>query len=167
MFAAKFGDVVLGIDIHAVTLPPPAPPAPTPLPHPFIGVVFDPIGALVGAALGAIFGGGGPVFVNGLPTGNTGTEVKGSPHFPTPPGVAPHPSDAPTGNEGSLITGSKTVNFAGSSQSRLGSMVMSCNFPINLPTSVYLAVPMGPPVMVGGPEAIDFMAAATQAIHTK
>lgn len=167
MIAAKFGDLVLGLDIHAVTLPPPAPPAPTPLPHPFFGVVFDPVGAAVGAAMGAVFGGGGVVLVNGLPNGNTGTEVKGNPHIPTPPGIAPHPSDAPTGNEGTLITGSKTVEFGGSSQSRLGSIVMSCNYPINLPTSVCLAVPMGAPVLIGGPEAVDFAAAATQAIRTK
>jgi RHS repeat-associated protein len=167
MIAAKWGDPVLGIDIHAVTLPPPAPPAPTPLPHPFIGVVFDPLGAIMGAVMGAIFGGGGPVYVNGMPCGNTGTEVKAIPHFPTPPGIAPHPVDAPPGNEGTLITGSKTVDFAGSSQSRTGSVVMSCSFPINLPTSVCLAVPMGPPVLIGGPEAVDWAAAATQAIRTK
>ncbi|MEO5729927.1 MAG: DUF6531 domain-containing protein, partial [Byssovorax sp.] len=167
MIAAKWGDPVLGIDIHAVTLPPPAPPAPAPLPHPFIGVVFDPMGAAIGALMGAVLGGGGPVLVNGLPCGNTGTNVKGIPHFPTPPGIAPHPIDAPTANEGSLITGSKTVDFAGSSQSRTGSIVMSCSFPINLPTSVCLAVPMGNPVLIGGPEAVDWAAAATQAIRTK
>ena len=167
MIAAKWGDPVLGIDIHAVTLPPPAPPAPVPLPHPFIGVVFDPMGVALGAAIGAVFGGGGLVLVNGMPCGNTGTNVKGLPHFPTPPGIAPHPVDAPTGNEGSLITGSKTVDFAGSSQSRTGSIVMSCSYPFNLPTSVCLAVPMGAPVLIGGPEAVDWTAAATQSIRTK
>lgn len=167
MIAAKFGDPVLGIDIHAVIPPPPAPSVPTPLPHPFVGVVFDPLGAAIGAAMGAVFGGGGPVIVNGMPTGNTGTEVKAIPHIPTPPGIGPHPSDAPTGNEGTLVTGSKTVDFAGSSQSRTLSMVMSCNYPINLPTSVCGAVPMGAPVLIGGPEAVDFAAAATQAIRTK
>ncbi|HTJ81877.1 MAG TPA: DUF6531 domain-containing protein, partial [Polyangiaceae bacterium] len=165
MIAAKFGDPVLGIDIHMVTLP--GPPGQAPLPHPFVGVVFDPLGAAIGAALGAAFGGGGPVLVNGMPTGNTGTEVKGYPHIPTPPGVAPHPTDAPTGNEGTLVTGSKTVDFAGSSESRTLSMVMSCNYPINLPTSVCMAVPMGAPVLIGGPEAVDFTAAVTQAIRTK
>ncbi|WP_441292362.1 RHS repeat-associated core domain-containing protein [Sorangium sp. KYC3313] len=167
MIASKWGDPVLGIDIHAVTLPPPAPPAPTPLPHPFIGVVFDPLGALVGALMGAVFGGGGPVYVNGMPCGNTGTEVKGIPHVPTPPGVAPHPVDAPTANEGSLISGSKTVLFAGSSESRTGSIVMSCSYPINLPGSVCLSVPMGPPVLIGGPEAVDWAAAVTLGIRTK
>lgn len=167
MIAAKFGDPVVGIDCHMVMVPSPAGPVPTPLPHPFVGVVFDPIGAAVGAAMGAVFGGGGPVIVNGMPTGNTGTEVKNIPHIPTPPGVSPAPNDAPPGNEGTLVTGSKTVDFAGSSQSRTLSMVMSCNFPLNLPTSICEAVPMGAPVLIGGPEAVDFAAAATQGIRTK
>ena len=108
----------------------------------------------------AVLGGGGLVVINGMPCGNTGTEVKGMKHIPTPPGVSPAPNDPP-GNEGTLVTGSKTVLFGGSSQSRTGSMVMSCNFPINLPTSVCLAV------LIGAPEAVDFAAAATQAIRTK
>ncbi|WP_437828343.1 DUF6531 domain-containing protein [Sorangium sp. So ce1153] len=166
MIAAKWGDPVLGIDIHMVMVPTPAGPVPTPLPHPFIGVVFDPMGAAMSAVMGAVFGGGGAVRVNGMPVGNTGTEVKGVPHFPTPPGVSFAPNDIP-GNDGTLITGSKTVDFEGSSQSRTTSIVMSCNFPINLPTSVCLAVPMGAPVVIGGPEAVDFAAAATQAIRTK
>ncbi len=168
MIAAKFGDPVLGIDIHMVLVPaPPAPaPVPTPLPHPFVGVVFDPIGAAIGAALGAVFGGGGPVFVNNMPVGNTGTDVKGVPHFPTPPGVSFAPNDIP-GNEGTIILGSKTVSMAGSSEGRLGSMVMSCNFPINLPTSVCLSVPMGPPVLIGGPDSLDILAAVTRGIRTK
>ena len=167
MIAAKWGDLILGIDIHAVTLPPPAPPGPVPLPHPFVGVVFDPLGAALGAAMGAVFGGGGLTLINGMPCANTGTGVKGLPHFPTPPGIAPHPSDAPTKNEGSLISGSKTVLLGGSSQSRTASIVMSCSYPVNLPTSVCLAVPMGAPVLIGGPEAVDWAAAATQGIRTK
>ncbi len=168
MIAAKFGDPVLGVDIHLVNAPPPAPPTtPVPLPHPFVGVVFDPVGAAVGAAMGAVLGGGGPVLVNGMPAGNTGTEVKAQPHVPMPPGVGFHPTDMPPGNEGTLVTGSKTVEFGGSSESRTASMVMSCNFPVNLPTSVCLAVPMGLPVLIGGPEAMDFGVAAGQAIRTK
>ena len=167
MIAAKFGDPVLGIDIHAVALPPPASVPPTPLPHPFIGIVFDPLGAALGAVMGKVFGGGGPVFVNGLPCGNTGTGVKGMPHIPTPPGILPHPTDAPTGNEGTLVTGSKTVHFMGSSESRTLSSVSSCGYPLNLPTSLCMSVPMGMPVLIGGPEAVDWVAAATTAIRTK
>jgi YD repeat-containing protein len=167
MIAAKFGDPVIGIDIHLVNAPPPAPPlTPLPLPHPFAGVVFDPIGAAIGAGMSAVFGGGGLVLVNGLPTGNTGTGIKAIPHIPTPPGLGPHPSDPP-GNHGTLVTGSKTVHFAGASQSRKMSHVSSCGFPVNLPTSVCMAVPMGAPVEIGGPEAVDWMAAITSGIRTK
>lgn len=165
--AAKFGDPVLGVDIHMVLVPaPPAPPIPTPLPHAFVGVVFDPLGAALGAAVGAVFGGGGPVFINGLPVGNTGTDVKGMPHVPTPPGIAFAPNDIP-GNDGTIVTGSKTVSMAGASCGRLTSMVSTCNFPINLPTSVCLAVPMGAPVLVGGPDTFDIAAAVTRGIRTK
>lgn len=167
MIAAKFGDPVVGIDVHMVMVPSPAGPVPTPLPHPFVGVVFDPLGAAMGAAMGAVFGGGGAVVVNLMPTGNTGTEIESIPHIPTPPGVSPAPNDAPPGNEGQLVSGSKTVDFAGSSQSRTLSLVMSCGFPLNLPSSICEAVPMGAPVVIGGPEAVDWAAAATQAIRTK
>lgn len=160
--AAKFFDPVLGIDIHMVVIPPS--PAPVPMPHPFIGMVFDPIGAAIGAAIGFVLGGGGPVLINSLPVGNTGTQVIAIPHFPM--GASFHACDIP-GNEGVIVTGSKTVTMAGASTGRLGSLVMSCNFPINLPTSLCLAIPMGAPVIVGGPDSFDILAAVTQAIRTK
>ncbi len=55
MIAAKFMDMVVGVDIHWVLVPaPPSPaPIPTPLPHPFTGVVFDPGGLIVGALISA------------------------------------------------------------------------------------------------------------------
>lgn len=165
MQAAKWFDPVLGIDVHMVIVPPS--PAPVPLPHPFIGVVWDPIGLAIGAAMGVVFGGGGLVLINFVPAGNTGTNIKAVPHFPMPPGVSFHACDMPPGNDGAILTGSKTVTMMGNSEGRLGSLVMSCNYPINLPTSVCLAVPAGAPVIVGGPEAVDWMAAITQGIRTK
>ena len=164
--AAKFGDIVIGVDLHLVMVPTPGGPVPTPLPHVFQGIVYDPVGAAIGAALGAVFGGGGLVLVNGLPAGNTGMEVKGTPHLPTPPGTAFAPNDVPD-HQGTLVTGSKTVSFSGSSAARLTSLVASCNFPLNLPTSTCLAVPMGAPVLVGGPTSLDVMAAVTRGIRTK
>ena len=140
--AAKFGDPVLGIDVHAVAVPPS--PSPVPLPHPFVGVVFDPIGAAIGAVLGEAFGGGGPVFVNSMPVGNTGTDVKGTPHIPTPPGASFHPSDVPD-NSGTLVTGSKTVHMGGPSASRALSSVMSCGYPLNAPTSLCMPRPWAHP----------------------
>src|SRR5690606_20221645 len=70
---------------------------PTPLPHPFVGIVFDPLGLVVGTAISAgisLATGApitGPVLINNLPASNTGTEGTNKivlPHFPTPPGVA-------------------------------------------------------------------------------
>src|SRR5262245_45638847 len=104
--AAKWGDPVLGVDLHMVMVPSPAGPVPTPLPHPFMGIVFDPLGAAIGAGLSKACGGGGAVYVNGLPVGNTGTTVKGTKHIPTPPGVSFAPNDIPD-NEGTIVTGSK------------------------------------------------------------
>jgi uncharacterized Zn-binding protein involved in type VI secretion len=116
--AAKFFDVVIGVDVHLVMVPTPAGPVPTPLPHPFTGYVWD----LAGACMSKLTG-GGSVFVNGIRAANTGTAVKALvKHFPTPPGVAFSPSDVP-GNEGSIVMGSKTVSFCGSSAARMGSMV--------------------------------------------
>ena len=157
--AVKFGDVVLGIDLHMVVVP--GVPVPVPLPHPFIGVVYDPMGAAIGRAMS-----GGFVLVNHIPAGNTGMEVRGIKHFPMPPGTAFAPCDVPD-SKGSIVTGSKTVSFGGSSAARLGSMVSSCNFPLNLPTSMCLAVAVGNPVIVGGPTAMDKMAAVTRGIRTK
>ena len=147
--AAKFGDVVLGVDLHMVMVPTPAGPVPTPLPHPFVGVVWDPVGAVVGGIFGS-----GVVHVNGIHCGSTGRGVRGAKHIPTPPGVSFAPNDVP-GNDGSIVMGSKTVHFGGSSAARKGSMISTCNFPVNLPTSLCLALPLGNPVIVGGPDAMD------------
>lgn len=164
--AAKFGDLVLGVDLHMVMVPTPGGPVPTPMPHLFMGVVYDPLGTAISAGISALTGGGGAVCINGLPVGNTGTTVRGEKHVPTPPGTAFAPNDIPD-NEGTIVTGSKTVSLGGASAARLGSMVSSCNFPLNLPTSTCLAVPMGAPVLVGGPDAMDWMAAGTRAFRTK
>ncbi|MEO7329300.1 MAG: RHS repeat-associated core domain-containing protein [Minicystis sp.] len=154
--AAKFGDPVIGVDIHHVLIPTPGGPVPTPLPHPFIGYVWDWAGAAFGS-----------VKINGMYAAGTGTTVKALvKHFPTPPGTGFAPDDVPD-NEGSIVTGSKTVSFGGPSAARLGSMVSSCGFPLNLPTSTCLAIPMGAPVIVGGPDAMDWMSAVTRGIRTK
>jgi hypothetical protein len=39
--------------------------------------------------------------------------------------------------------------LGGSSAARMGSMVTTCNFPLNLPTSTLMTVPTGKPVIVG------------------
>src|SRR5438132_2198623 len=159
LFSAKWFDPVIGIDIHLIQ--PPGPVPPIPVPHPFIGIVYDPMGLAVGmaisAAMSGLFGGSfsGPVLINGLPAANTGTHVKGMPvHIPIG-GVFVNPPS----NEGTIITGSKTVHVLGSSAARLTSNVITCNDPVNLPTSLVMAIPMGPPVFIGGPIGLDIVAA--------
>jgi uncharacterized Zn-binding protein involved in type VI secretion len=190
MIGAKWFDMVVGVDIHFVLVPVPmAPPIPTPLPHPFVGLIFDPAGLVVGSAIGAVTGAfKGVTLINKMPAATTGTEATNKlvmPHFPMPPGVMwapvpaapkppipgkpppiPLPAPVPT-NDGSIITGSKTVYISGSNAARLGSMVMTCAEPVRLLSSNVIAIPMGPPVLIGGPPALDFMAAAMSFIKTK
>ena len=65
-------DMVLGVDIHFEMVPMPAP-VPTPIPNPFVGMVFDPGGLLVGQVMSltmALVSGKpprGPVLINGFP----------------------------------------------------------------------------------------------------
>src|SRR5262245_60536686 len=163
--AAKLGDPVIGVDLHMVMVPSPTGPIPTPLPHAFVGVVYDPLGAAIAAAASRLSG-GGAVLINGMTAANTGMEVRGEKHIPTPPGTAFAPNDVPD-NRGTLVTGSKTVSMGGASAARTTSLVSSCNFPVNLPTSACMAVPMGAAVIVGGPTSMDTMAAVTRGIRTK
>jgi RHS repeat-associated protein len=165
--AAKWFDPVIGIDIHIIQ--PPGPVPPVPVPHPFIGIVFDPIGVAVtmaiSGAMSGLFGGPfkGPVFINGMPAAHTGTQVIAEPmHIPIGGVFVVPPS-----NDGTIITGSKTVYIYGSSAARLTSIVITCNDPVNLPTSVVLAIPMGRPVLIGGPPALDVLAAVLSAIRTQ
>lgn len=80
MLQSTWMDLVLGVDIHIMLVPTPAGPVPTPLPHPFTGLVLDPMGAAMNAAMG-----GGVVLVNGLFVTNCGTGVLNiPPHLPVP-----------------------------------------------------------------------------------
>ena len=167
LFSGKWFDPVVGIDIHLIQ--PPGPVPPVPVPHPFIGIVYDPVGLVVGMvisnAIAGAFGGpfSGPVLINGMPAAHTGTNVKGMPvHVPIG-GTFIYPPK----NEGTIITGSKTVHVLGASGARLTSMVNTCNDPINLPTSVVMSIPMGAPVFTGGPTAVDWFAAVLSAIRTQ
>ncbi len=156
-------DPVIGLDLHIVLIPaPPAPaPIPTPVPLPFVGMVFDPLGMVIGAAISyALSGSPGLVFVNGLPATNCGTEVTNKltlPHLPAP-GVA-FAKGLP-GNDAELWFGSYDVSFAGAYAVRLGDPALSCSDPVRLPTSVVLAIPKGFPVLVMRPPAPDLMSIA-------
>lgn len=159
MIAAKHFDPVLGIDIHIIQ--PPGPVPPIPVPHPFIGMLIDVVEYAPYI--------GGTVKVNGMMRGVAGTGGKAVPHFPIGGAfVPPIPS-----NDCTQFMGSQTVAFDSDPASRLGDMVLSCQsiglpppprskphekgHSQYLPTSVVLAVPAGPPVLVGGPPTITLM----------
>ncbi|MDI3291662.1 RHS repeat-associated core domain-containing protein, partial [Polyangium sp. 15x6] len=111
-------------------------------------------------------GGGRGLTVNGLPAATVATDVLGLAHSPMPPGAVFAPNDVPD-NAGTLVTGSQSVYFAGLSAGRTGSLVSSCNYPVNAPTSSAIAVPAGPPVDVGGPDAFSAAAAIMRGARTK
>lgn len=183
--------MVVGVDIHfEMVIIPPAPPVPTPFPNPFIGIVIDPSGLAVGLALGAALAlatGGmptGPVLINSMPATNVGTEAKGMGHILIPPGSMwvpmpkfPKPSfrgppefpGLPVKPEDDAVSimGSTTVSIMGSSAVRMGEMWMSCGEPLRLPSSVVIAIPKGPLVLVGGPPGVNLMDALMAMIKTK
>jgi hypothetical protein len=53
MIAGKWFDLCVGVDIYIVLVPTPGGPVPTPLPHPFVGIIYDPAGLIVGAVISA------------------------------------------------------------------------------------------------------------------
>ncbi len=164
MLQSTHFDPVLGLDTHIVGIPaPPAPaPIPTPIPMPFVGMVFDPLGVAIGAAIGMVTGGHpGLVLVNSIPVTNCGTAVTNKmtmPHLPAP-GVMFIPPPAPS-NDALLYFGSLNVTLGGSYGVRLGDIALSCNDPVRLPTSVVMAIPKGPPVLNMPPMVPDLKAIA-------
>ena len=192
MIASSWGDPVIGIDVHFEFVPMPAP-VPTPIPNPFTGIIFDPKGLVMGLAIsnainlvmGAPFA--GPVFYwGGIPATNTGTEAQHVPgHILIPPGTAwapfpktpkpvIHPGETPEPpnpvkpeDDAVCVFGSKTVTVMGSNAVRLLDILLSCSEPVRLPSSVVLAVPKGPPILIGGPPSLDIMAAVTASLRTR
>ena len=191
MLASSWMDMVVGVDIHfEMVIIPPAPPVPTPFPNPFIGMVIDPAGLAVGLALGAALAlatGGtptGPVLINGMPATNVGTEAKGMGHILIPPGSIwvpmpkfPKPSfrgppefpGLPVKPEDDAVSimGSTTVSVMGTSAVRMGEMWMSCGEPLRMPSSVVIAIPKGPLVLIGGPPGVNLMDALLAMVKTK
>ncbi|MDI1434916.1 RHS repeat-associated core domain-containing protein [Polyangium sorediatum] len=159
MLASTMFDPVIGLDLHVVGIPaPPSPvPIPTPVPMPFVGLVFDPVGLAVCAAVGMAAGGGpGLVLINGMPATNTGTNATNFltlPHLPAP-GVTFVPPPSP-GNNAELIFGSLGITLGGSLGVRLGDVALSCSEPVRMPTSAVLAVPKGAPVLINRPMVPD------------
>lgn len=161
--------LVIGVDIHIVLVPTPAGPVPTPLPHPFIGYMFSAMDYI--PLLGA------KTFINSVPRGNSGSNGKlgTEEHLPMPPGTK---IVKPPANTSFNYFGSLTVKAEGSLLSPSGYMVMSCSdvgIPLTLstppgnrkffppvpslytPLSATIPIPLGPPVLVGGPYVPDLM----------
>lgn len=179
--ASKWMDMVVGVDFHLEIAPPS--PTPVPFPHPFVGIIWDPLGYLVGEVFGAVISlatfnmpkPSGPVLVNSMMGTVTGdeTEMPGG-HIVIPPGVswspvprvpvpvgdkkpAPEPP-APPPADAMLLFGSKTVEFRGSKAVRVGETALTCSDPVRLPTGVVLPTSVSPNlVLVGGPPAVDWM----------
>ncbi|MEY3172831.1 MAG: hypothetical protein RLZZ436_744, partial [Planctomycetota bacterium] len=168
MIAAKHLDPVIGVDIHLIQ--PPGPVPPVPIPHPFVGFLIDPADyvPIIGST----------VLINNLHRAQAGTAGKCvPPHIPIG-GVFVPP---PPGNECEMFMGSATVECDGDALSYMGLPALSCqsvgmpSIPrvspkkktipkcLMLPTSQVLAIPAGPPVMVGGPPTISIMGMAMKA----
>ncbi|MDZ4862348.1 MAG: DUF6531 domain-containing protein, partial [Gemmatimonadota bacterium] len=164
MIGGKQFDPVLGIDIHIIQ--PPGPVPPVPIPHPFIGMVLDPMDFVpfVGAT----------VHVNVMPRAQAGSGGMAiPPHIPIGGLFVKPPA-----SECEVFMGSATVSADGDALTSLGLPCLSCSdigmpapprpkgsapSSLMLPTSVVLCVPMGMPVLVGGPPTISLSALAMKA----
>jgi len=168
LLANKHLTLVLGLDIHIITFPI----GPLPIPHPFIGLVMDPMDYIPFV--------GSTVFINGVPRGISDTS-----------GMLAIMMHIPMGGPFLLapMIGHESVNFFGSLKvkaedvalSPSGYMTMTCNdigIPLSLspgkkmkpipslflPTSYSIPLPMGKPVMVGGPYAPDLLGILKQLV---
>ena len=174
--AATWCDLVVGVDLHVVMVPTPGGPVPVPLPHPYLGLVGDPVGAVVGAftsTLISVCTGSPPspprgiTLVNGMPaatTNDTARNLPLLPHLPMPPGAV---FQKPPDGVATLPLGSQTVVYAGGSATRLGEIARSCADPIPLPTSAIVTIPKGMPVLVGGPPSLNIAQAVSGFVFGK
>ena len=138
------------------------------------GGVANASGAGVGAG-----GGGGPIFVNGFMRTTAGTHSFHVPglHFPLGESFAPVPPAPPEpSNDSEAYMGSRTVLANNDPMSFMALPAMSCwsigeepiahngahtqrEYP-SMPSSVMLPIPVGRPVLVGGPPVMNMAAAA-------
>src|SRR4029077_9694416 len=81
----------------------------------------------------------------------------------------PEPPGLPIAPEGDAlhVFGSQSVNILGSSAVRMGDPAMSCGEPVRLPSSVAMAIPLGAPVLIGGPPAVSLLDAAGALVRTR
>ena len=144
----------MGVDIHMVTIPPS--PAPVPMPHPFVGMIMDPFDYL--PVLGTM------IHVNNQKRSNAGTTTLLGTMKHIPMGAGFHPAFMPLiDHEGFQFFGSMTVKTDGTFTSAAAFNLMTCScigIPLGsperyLPTTTSIPIPMGQPVMVGGPQVPD------------
>jgi RHS repeat-associated protein len=171
MLASSWFDLVVGVDIHIHLVPSPAGPVPTPIPQPYMGLIGDPAGMMVGIAqsmaMDLVTGGPyelpkGPVLINAFPATTTGEHSKNTPllpHLPMPPGTA---HVKPPSGEAVFKLGALKVSFGGENAVRLGEIALSCADPVPMPTSKVVVIPKGPPVMVMGVPGFNVQAAAAK-----
>ena len=154
LLASKHLNIAIGIDIHMVTIPPS--PAPVPLPHPFVGTVMDPFDYL--PLLGTM------VHVNTQKRSNAGTTAVLGTKKHIPMGAGFFPATMPLiDHEGMQFYGSQTVKADGSYFSGATFNLMTCScvgIPLGspekyLPATTSIPLPMGNPVIVGGPQVPD------------
>jgi len=160
--ASTWMDLVVGADVHIEMVPTPGGPVPTPFPHPFIGLLGDPVGAVVDefqSALVSLATGGAPTngktLINGFPAATTSTIAKNAPtlvHLPLPPGAA---FQKPPEGDAKLPLGALTVTFGGANAVRGGDPALSCSDPVRLLTSSVVALPKGRPVEIGGAPGLN------------
>lgn len=158
--AAKWYDLVIGLDVHLAVIPPAA--VPVPFPHLFVGIVLDVLAMMLDAATEMVVGGGGQVMIDGKRPGSTGTKVLAVVNRP----VVPNAMTVRTGQaRGKILTGSRTVVIGGSLAARMLSGVKTCSVPVDVMGSMILPFPST--VEIGGPEAVDGAVAIWMGIRTK
>jgi uncharacterized Zn-binding protein involved in type VI secretion len=123
--AARQNDPVTGTDIHVLLTPPP-----TPTPLPFVGFLISALSP--------------DVLVNGLPAATVTSIAQNMPPHVAPPGTS---FSRPPTNLGTVISGSATVLVNNKPFARLGDTVLTCNDPVDAPTSRVAAG--SPDVLVG------------------
>jgi RHS repeat-associated protein len=159
--ASTWLDLVVGVDLHLEVVP--GAPLPIPFPHPFVGIVGDPLGYLVGEMVGAMVSQiltgepppTGPVIIGGRMATVTGDDVEMPvPHIVIPPGVSWALPVKPS-NDALLLVGSQTVQVTGHPAVRAGEIAFSCSDPVRLPSSQIVPTSAGPPTLIGGPPGFD------------
>ena len=158
--ASKHLNIVMGVDIHLVNIPPAMG---VPMPHPFIGNIMDPTDYIPFV--------GSQVHINKQKRSNADTTATLGTKKHIPMGAGFFAASIPLmGHEGVQFFGSQTVRADGSYFSVATNNLMTCSCvgtsigaaSLYLPTSTSIPIPMGPPVIVGGPQVPNLLGMATQ-----